>query len=246
MLGFKQFLSEKDDYDPWSDIDKHDRATTGEIADHVTHWTGMTHKDVEDGAGGGIMLPRGLEQNWKEVHSAAQPIRDALRKKHGNYIMAYRATHGAKQSGAQRMGNLHSYTTNRKVALAFAGAPRFPRRPLHTQSQIDHHQAEIETKGITKVGSKTFKKNGNYIDVYSGHDEDNFDYDIRHMRDHFESQNNYIRERNREHDEAEKRVKMRAIPVDRVVWATDRANQKELIVASNRAWKEKQEPEKPK
>lgn len=244
MLRFRQFLNENNDYDPWPDIDRHDRAATGEIADHVTHWVGMTHKDVEDGLGGGIMLPHGLEKNWKEVHSAAQPIRDALRKKHGNYIMAYRATHGAMQSGAQRAGHLHSYTTNRKVALGFAGAPRRPRAPLHDQSRIDHHQAEIESKGVTKVGSKTFKKNGDYIDVYSGDDDDHFDYDIRHMRDHFESENRYIRERNREHDEAESRVKMRAIPVDRVVWATDRANQKELIVASNKAWNERSKSNK--
>ncbi len=236
MIRFKQFyLTEK--YDPWKEIDHHDKNAPSNIKHHIDGWIGISHGSKSEG---GIMHSKGLEDNHHEVHKHGQAIRDALKKKHGNFITAYRGT--APHSGEKATGRgntLHSYTTDKEVARRFAGAPSGPRQKVHSDTEINDHVDHLHKHGEVKYRDKTFKKNGDYVDIYDRHDNHVTDMHHSEVKKYFHDHNNYAKNFNKKHDAADKRVKTKAIHVDRVVWASDRANQKELIVRSNKAHNER-------
>lgn len=231
MKSFKQFLLEQGDNDVWKEIDHHDQNAPEHIKKYIDRWVGVSHQDIKDGTTWGLMIPSSLEDNHQEVHAAGEPIRQALRKHHGDVITAYRGE--PKNPGVQSTGRkniLHSYTTDKRVAARFAGAPSY-RRKVYSDEEINHHQREYDTHGSTTLSNgRSYRRDPEWgsVDMFDKHG--NHITDTPSVRYDMESDRDDAREHNSLHDEALGRVKEVKIPVDQVVWATNRANQKELIV----------------
>jgi hypothetical protein len=157
----------------------------------------------------------------------AAPFRDALRAEYGDTVKAYRGESGGRQSEG-RKNILGSYTTDRKVAERFAGVPQAREYPVISDEAIATAERQLAETGEATIGGRTYRlTDSKYIDMY----DQNGDLitDTTSIADSVGADNAYAMERNAQRAEALSRVREVSIPVDDIMAATDRFNQKELI-----------------
>lgn len=225
MKTFSQFLIESADV--WEKINHHDKTVGEPHKTHIDNWVGLSHDQINAGQIGGLMIPDEMEKNWQSIHKAGKPIRQALASKYGSHVIAYRGTLKGGKPSHGRVGELHSYTTDRRVAERFAGSPG-KQMKVYSDREANSLQRKVENTGRAKFKGKHYIKKGDYIDIHDhqGH----YVTDTLSMHDEVRSHNEYANEHNEKVTKAHARVEEVKIPVRNVVWATDRANQKELIV----------------
>lgn len=228
MKTFKSFLIESSDV--WDKINHHDKTVGEPHKTHIDNWVGLSHDQIKSGHVGGLMIPDGMEKNWKSIHKAGKPIRQALAAHHGSHITAYRGTVEGGKASTGRVGTLHSYTTDRRVAERFAGSPGQPMK-VYSDKEANSLQRKVEKTGRAKFNGRHYIKKGDYIDIHNR--DGDYVTDTTSMHDEVRSHNETAIEHNAKIAKAHARVQEVKIPVRNVVWATDRANQKELIVKKN-------------
>lgn len=230
MKSFKTLITENKEM--WDEIDNHHDTMPERLRHHIDNWVGVTKDQVERGSMGGIMMPDGMEENHKEIHKSAEGIRDSLRGHYGDHIMAYRGTvEGGTQSHG-RKNILYSWTTNRAVAERFAGASGVE-VPTHSRREIKNMHAEFMKNGKLSVHGKTYVKDPHhdgYVDIYNKHGHHVTGTDNAGVLESMHDDNQWHIERNSNLVKAKARVVSKRIPVEHVVYATNAANQKELIV----------------
>jgi hypothetical protein len=174
------------------------------------------------------MMPRTLESiPLERLDEMAAPFRDALRAEYGDTVKAYRGESGGRQSEG-RKNILGSYTTDRKVAERFAGVPQAREYPVISDEAIATAERQLAETGEATIGGRTYRlTDSKYIDMY----DQNGDLitDTTSIADSVGADNAYAMERNAQRAEALSRVREVSIPVDDIMAATDRFNQKELI-----------------
>ena len=240
MISFKQFIQEslsKQDREKrrsmWSEIDHHDRNLDGDEKNHVDNWVGGSHKQIQSGTAHGMMIPHDLETHHEAVHARAEPIRDVIRKHYGDNITVYRGENPDQQQSHGRKNVISSWTTDKNAAHFFAsGQKRYMPMKVYSEKEISTYENNLNKTGKSKVGSHLFVKNEHgTVDHYKNGDHIS---EIDHIRDHFNANNDYAKERNKkrsqEYKDASTRIKKITVPVDKVVWATNRANQQEVIL----------------
>lgn len=181
-----------------------------------------------------------------------RPVREKIKKASGDKITLYRHQRGEISKGAKRR-NVLSWTSDPKVAHWFAGAPHDP-SPEYDDNFIRDREAEYEKHGKTKIGRHHIvaeegdypvgTKSGEPVSYHARPDDiiwgtkkfpqiyrgPEHITDTDSVRDYIEKENRWIRERNEEIAKKRRSVISADVPLDDVVWATNRAGQKEFIV----------------
>jgi hypothetical protein len=210
----------------WDRIAEIERGVPDELARALDDWVGGPVDAVERGLSGGVMMPSTLESiPLERLNEMAAPFRDALRSEYGDTVRAYRGESGGGQS-AGRKNILGSYTTDRAVAERFAGAG--PERPLVSPEEIAAAERMLNETGGATLGRTTYRKGeGGYVDMY---DKDGqYITDTGSIREQIDWENSQAAAENAKRAEALARVRDVSIPIDDIMAATDRFNQKELI-----------------
>jgi hypothetical protein len=191
-------------------------------------WGGLMHADPledayserpsEDGAT--------VRQQLKEKFD---PIREKLRDIFGDHIKLYRHQ-GDTEGHARGQRNTLSWTIDPDVADHFGGIRGKP-HDLYSDEDIRRIEDEAHQTGRTQIGKHTLVRNEDdpkYFDIY--------DRDGEHVTD-TDSVSGYLRQENQWFNEANERlaerrskVKSASVPLDDVIWASNRAGQREFIV----------------
>jgi len=230
MLSFKQFI--KESRDAWDKIDSHYHSLPEPIKRHIDYWTGLSPDQVKRGLESGPMIPRHLEQNWREVHAANEPLRNTLRRHYGETITAYRGTVPGENPSTGRQKELESWTTSKRVAETFAGTPTSKRMKEYSPEEISVHVKNVERDGRThlpEIGMKLIKNPHGTIDIHKD-SVGGYLTDTKSVESFFDDHNESAREYNSRFSEAEKNVQRKEIPVSDVVHATNHMGQEELVV----------------
>lgn len=212
----------------WDAVKPLDAKLEGDFARAMDDWVGGSHDTMSKGINGGLMMPERLEGlPPQQLDQMAAPVRDILRKAYGDTITVYRGEGGGNPSTG-RAGNLMSYTTDPQVAERFAGA-QTKAMPLISDAEIAAAEKQLAAAGEVTIGGKTYrqKPGSEYVDIYDrdGH----FVTDTDSLRSDLGSLNEWRSGLNTDRDAALQKVRAVQIPVDQVVWATDRFGQKEII-----------------
>jgi hypothetical protein len=217
----------KGTHDIWKALKAHDNSLTGDFARAIDEWVGGAANSLDKGMAGGLMMPQRLESMdpaaWSDV---ARPVRDALRQRYGDAIPVYRGEAPGAGQSTGRQNRYASYTTDRAVAERFAGAG--PEVPTIGEDEIEAAEKALAATGEAKVGRHTFRAEPEGgIGIYDR--SDNFVTDTADIRSVIDSDNAWAAEKNAERAKALEGVREYSIPVDDVLWATDRFGQREII-----------------
>jgi hypothetical protein len=214
----------------WDEVKPLDAALKGEEGRAVEAWVGGPHDAVALGQEFGLMIPSRLESMTSaDLDRMAQPIRDLLRQTYGDRITVYRGEIPGSSQSHGRQNKLVSYTTDRAVAEHFTGAAR-KELPVFTDEEIAQAEKDLAEKGEGRLGAKIFRPSewgGGYVDMFDR--DGNHITDAESIRAYADSENAQRREYNDKRAAALKNVRKVRLPVDAVVWATDRFNQQEII-----------------
>ena len=181
-------------------------------------------------------LSQHFEQNTdvaKEIYTTFQPVKDAMKKRHGKTIKLYRGI--ADDHGVRDGRLLFSWTSDIKIAQHFAGMDR---RWIGKDIQVPSDQevqAAIDrynTTGFTKFLNYKYKQNKNnpeYYDIYKGRynsyqtDGDNIERELKRIQSD-------MAEVAKRAKDIPGRVIEKEIPVDDVIWVLMGGNAQEYIV----------------
>lgn len=219
--------------DFWRSQEELDRNLSGDQKAAIDSWVGGDVDTQAKGLTGGLMIPAPLESmSDSALHAMGAPVRELLRRQYGDYITVYRGQRVGGTQSTGRQNKLASYSTSRETAEWFAGA----RNDVVSvsESEIARAQAELDATGTTTVGKYRFERNledSKYIDGYRN---DQFVTDTLSIRDWFSSDIERANEVNIANKSARDSVKEIRLPIDAVVWATDRFNQNEIIAFAGR------------
>ncbi len=224
------------------------------IQHFVGHGPGAKHDT--SGFGFGLMSGRDLEDAYsnspsergakarEEIDAAMHPVRERLRDLYGSHIPLYRTQHAvSKTESAPEVRGVLSWTSDPKFAQHHAGVRNL--KP-HTDEEIE---SAVDT--FKKTGSVTHKgmhyapdKNsveywgvkatavhegdGDYGENSYSHSLD--DETPETLRKELKQRQEYRQEKIDGNEKNRKKIIHRMVPVDDVIWATDRAGQQEFIV----------------
>jgi hypothetical protein len=229
-------------------VNQADAELGGEAADAMDGFVGMPHDAMKKGYEFGIMHSRQLEDAYsanpspqgveirQQLDSAFAPIKAALKSKFGNVMTLYRGQEIIDNEKPKR--NTLSWTSDPRIAATYAGIEPWEMKlkPI-TDEQI---QAALEK--YAKTGEVTFLRK-RYVRTDTPTDEagkDEFYYDIYDgdelltdgddLKTEFKDSQQYYQDLiTRRTRKLEKVVKVE-IPVDDIIWITDRAGQSEFIL----------------
>lgn len=230
-------------------VKKADSELNGEAADAIDHFVGVPHNASDLNLTGGLMQSKSLEDaysasptsNGKKIRyqldAAFGPVRQALKSKFGNVITLYRGQGDVSKDSGQR--STLSWTSDPRIAAWFAGVdPRIMRVKPITDEEI-----KIALKTYADTGKVTFKGK-TYVRTDTPTDDpsvDEFYYEI-YDRDgdmltdgddleaQFKDDQRYYRELIDQREKKLKTVVKAEIPIDDIIWITDRAGQSEFIL----------------
>ena len=229
------------DFD-WSLARKAEDALPSDAARALDTWVGGPPDAAANGQLFGVWHPGPLKKALADpeigpkIEAAIRPVREALRAKHGDTVTLYRH-HGDIPEGA-KPHDLLSFTNDRNVAESMSGAARKDRR-VYNDADIAAKEAELEKTGKAKFGNhwlENFTEDfGNGPVTYTGIMRgDGFVTDTPNVRAYMESLNADAHEANAARSAKLGKVKEYKIPVDDIVAATDRFNQREFIVRNSK------------
>lgn len=163
-----------------------------------------------------------------ELEKTMQPVRDALRARYGDTVPMYRYS-GEVPEGA-KPHDLLSMTSERRVAEDMSGARRADYKIFSTDD-IAKFEAELAKSGEVQIGKhyKLVKGDGGYLDIMDPR-AGGFVTDTPSVQAFIDDLNRDAVEGNAARVKALSKVSEHHIPVDDVVAATDRFNQREFIV----------------
>jgi len=216
--------------DFWTSIAEMDATLAGDAARAIDEWVGGRHDAVAQGLEGGLMIPGRLEgMSDQALDTMAAPMRQALRVSYGQMVTVYRGEVADGSQSTGRKNRLVSYSMDRAVAERFAGVSQV--HPLISEQLILAAEKELGSTGSTRVGGYELRKEDGAIWLYR---HGQAVTDTEGVRAEAERQNAYAAEQNAHRSHALKNVREVQIPVEAVVWATDRFHQKEVIARVGR------------
>lgn len=170
----------------------------------------------------------------KEINAAFAPIRAKMRELFGDTIKLHRGQRHFSDDEMSTSRELFSFSFDENVAKSFAHGKAVP--PPPTKEEVDKAVAQYQRTGFVKFGSRKYKRSREYpgyYDIYytnntlesDGHLEDD-------LADRLHNYRKYLEEY-RDKRESQGDVHTIDVPVDKIVWLTNRLNSKEFIVALN-------------
>jgi hypothetical protein len=180
---------------------------------------------------------RNKDARYEEIRIKFTPVRDSLRNRYGDTVPLYRVQDEVnptqRNASVPRDGlrAILSWTLDPKFAETYAGVTK-PKK-VYTEQEIKEKTAEYKKNGRLQL-SKTkwlepWEEDANYVQIM----DDNvggFVTTIDNVAEYFEDENEYAIEYNKKQENKRKRIIKQDIPVDNILWATDRAGQNEFIV----------------
>lgn len=230
-------------------VDQADASLSDEAADAITSFVGVMPSAQKQGVWGGIMQSRRLEDAYSpnpspqgqriraSLDKSFAPIRAALRQKFGDTIRLYRAQGRVGDKPTSR--HTLSWTSSPRIAAWFAGVdPREmkvkPISDASIQAALEQYRQEgkVKWQGKTYVRTQT-PTNDPSLDTYYYEIFDR-DGDIITDGDDLEQQfredQAWIEQVIQKRDAKLRKVITADIPVDSIIWITDRAGQSEFIL----------------
>lgn len=233
----------------WDLVKKADFALPPDAEHAISSWVGGGPDYEENKAiGFGLMSTRRLElafsdnptgSEWQlatakktkeELEQAIRPIREYLQKKYGPVINLSRG-YNKGLGDRSEVRTMFSFTSNKQVATGFAGSSTKKEPKVLTVQEIDAIMKQYELTGQVKVFGTTYIRNENdpmYADIYDREDQHVTDTDD--VRYNINSDNEWRLEIIAKNNALKKRVRTFPIPVDDIVWVTNRFGQHEFIV----------------
>jgi len=198
---------------------------------------GMMRPELMENAFSKQPTPEGL-QIRQELEQTFAPVREQLRKMYGDKLKLYRVQ-DTVEPGARPPRNVLSFTSDKKFATEYAGV----RKELKSYSEEEIARAvrDFEEKGEVKVGRHTLVNEDGWVQLYSGGEPNpnnhitGYDKGEKGVREYFAGENDTAKFYADRNAEAVKNLKTVDVPVDDIVWATDRFGQNEFIVKTNNA-----------
>ena len=231
-------------------VDSADEHLPDPAATAIQMFVGMLPGAAKAGAWGGIMSENRLEDAYsdnpsergKEIReqltSAFAPIKSVLKSKFDdNTITLYRAQESLNQSGKKKSPrNTLSWTSDLRVAKEVAGIVNFKRPKPVEDSEI---QAAI--KQYNETGEVVFRRRTKYVksqeypdyyDIYqiSSDGSEDLITDGDDLLDDLKQQQKGVQEIIQKYDQKMKSILVAKIPIDDIIWITNRANQSEFIL----------------
>ena len=230
------------------DLVKHADETLEDPAAYaVTSFVGVEHNARDIGTWGGIMQSRRLEDAYgpnpseegikirKQIEAAFAPVKSALKHKFGNSITLYRGQNDTRDNPRFTL----SWTSDPRVAAHFAGIEPWEMKlnPI-TDQEISAALKQYNTTGKVKWHGKTYVKTDTPTD---DPDLDEYYYEILdrngEMLTDGDDLEHQFREDQQHYQELldKKQAKLARIltahiPVDDIIWITNRAGQSEFIL----------------
>lgn len=226
-------------------------------SDAIDAFVGVPHDAITKGYSFGIMQSKRLEDAYssspspqgaeirQQLENAFAPVKAVLKKKFGDTITLYRGQGELTQNNPQR--STLSWTSDPRVAAWFAGIdPRLMKLKPITDDKIQTAlKTYYDTGEVVFLGKKYVRTDvavGSlplYPSLYPSKNEfyyDIFDRDGEHLTDgdnleaDFKSEQSYRQEIINKRDGLLKKVVKAEIPIDDIIWITDRAGQSEFIL----------------
>lgn len=230
-------------------VKKADDTLTGIAADAIDRFVGVTPGAKERSEWGGVMLSRWLEDAYssdpsqkgleirKQLDAAFAPVKAALKSRFGNHIVLYRGQGEVGKDLPNR--STLSWTSDPKIAAWFAGVdPRLMKLEPITDAEIASFLKKYHDTGKASFLGKTYVRSDQptndpdlddfYYDIYDrtgDHITDGDDIESQ-LRKEQEYRQSLIDDR----DDKFKKVIKAKIPIDDIIWITDRAGQSEFIL----------------
>lgn len=223
-MSFKQFLTERQEINlsikAFKSLSHYARSAIEEW--ETANWdTGPLAKAVKD-----------RNAIFDEIVAAFEPIRENLKKRHGERILLYRGM--IKNPGYNKHKLLESWTTDLKVAEHFAGLRtavewRSVLYDVPTDADITRAVAQYRTKGYVKFRGKTYIRNKEYPEYYNIYRGKEFITDGDDLLAALKDDQEWLISRNRK--VTDKAIILKEdVAVDRILWVTNNLNSKEFIV----------------
>jgi len=245
----------------WTEVNEWEKGAPPEVESLIAGFIGGSADAVANGLEFGVMDNRPLDavvtegatgealDLRKKMDAAFAPMRAMLRAKFGGTVQAYRvqsdlepeSANNIKHSGPDAERRAFSFTTSREFAEDLAGkfkvGKQFSEETIAEAERVfaetgrydvrDNLWLELETFSGTRYDNgEPFTAQS--INVMRG---DGFQYDVDSVRAYFERVNEDIAERQALLAERLSKIVTVDVPINRVVWMSDRFNQQELIVA---------------
>ncbi len=230
-------------------VDQADSSLTGEAADALEGFVGVPPDAQNKGMWGGIMQSAQLEDAYSpqpsergqriraSLEQSFRPVQAALRRKFGDTIRLYRAQTPVGDKGGPR--HTLSWTSDPRVAAWFAGVdPRLMKVKPITDQAIQQAVQEYNQKGKVTWRGKQYVRtdeptNDPDLDPYYYHifDSDgDMITDGDDLEEQFREDQTWITELLQKRDRKLEKVLQADIPVNSIIWITDRAGQSEFIL----------------
>jgi hypothetical protein len=232
-------------------VNRADAAIDGtEAGRAVDSFVGVPHDARSMGIEFGVMLSGRLEDAYsnnpsdrgkeirQQIEKAFEPVKSYLRQKFGDSITLYRGQPDIENGKTER-GTL-SWTSDPRVAAAFVGVKPWEMKlkPISDQEIKDalakyHATGQLKWRnGKTYVRTETPTEDPNLDEFY--YDILDRDGDILTDGDDLEhelkSYQEYYLDLIRKRDDKIKLILKAKIPIDDIIWITDRAGQSEFIL----------------
>ncbi len=230
-------------------FDDADVALQGDAASAIDGFVGHMPNSRDSDFPMGLMMPDRLESAYSgqtptrtQLETAFQPIREHLRQQFGPTLTLYRCQRPVPSDAKPR--NVLSWTMDRKYAEHLAGIR--PVKPL-TEQRIQEILNTFTTTGTAKVGRKVFRLSPDDptgVDMFSAADEYGDEDHIITLGDGRQTPAEALQDElqqikaDREeimatNQQRQHMVLQRTVPLEEIVWATDRAGQMEFILRNN-------------
>lgn len=218
-------------------------------AEAIDRFVGVQSGAIDRGEWGGVMLSRQLEDAYssnpspagleirRQLEKAFSPIRNELKSRFGDKITLYRGQGKVSKDAPTR--HTLSWTSDPRVAAWFAGIdPRSMKIKPITDREIKSALETYEKTGSVKFLGKTYVRTDTptndptvdefYYDIYDRDGEILTDGDD--LEKQFKDDQRYYQELINKRDQKLRNVVKAEIPIDDIIWITDRAGQSEFIL----------------
>lgn len=223
-------------------LDAADNALPERAQEAVSRFTGFASIVREDPEAFGVMDARSLEkavsgqdvETAEQIEAAFKPIRENLRAKFGDTITLYRAQKLEGEPSRQRYAL--SWTSNPKVSESFAGVREvredFSEKDIADAEETFDKTGRFEIRKGYWLEKKTDPEHGDYIAIMDRSVGGEVT-DTPSVRAFLEGLNQDRQASRRINDKKASRIRKEDIPLDDVVWVTDRGGQMEFIVRTS-------------
>jgi GNAT superfamily N-acetyltransferase len=230
------------DDDIRSIVDKADAELPTKAQDAITRFTGFELNRKDDPSMFGIMDTSKIDKAASgedlelasQLETAFSPVRETLRQKYGDTITLYRSQKLGE--GEVKSRQALSWTLDPQVADAFAGVRDVKNN--FSEQEISDAEKEFAKTGRFEIRKgywlekKTAEGYGDYIAIMSD-DVGGEVTDTGSVREFLEGLNEDRSTSRASNDKKKAKIRKEEIPLDDVMWVTDRGNQMEFIVRTS-------------